>query len=81
VTDAPNPEPGRYSLSFLTDQWQWESALAADTLEQARTLARDRLEALVQEENPRLACVYLLDEDQKIGVWDWVERRSYWTPL
>ena len=38
-------------------------------------------EDLVREENPELACVTLLDHGVKVGVWDWVERQPYWTPL
>lgn len=69
----------RYSLAFLTDQWEWEVELAADMLEQAKTAAREALEELVRHESPELACVTLLEDRVKIGVWDWVERRSYWT--
>ena len=74
-------KPGRYTLAFLTDQWQWETDLAETTLEQARAAAREALETLVREEAPELACVTLLEDDRKIGVWDWVEMQSYWTAL
>ena len=43
--------------------------------------AREALEALVREERPELACVTLLEDGVKVGVWDWVERQPYWTPL
>ncbi len=71
----------RYELSFLTDQWEWEADLAADTPEQAKAAAREALLALVREEAPLLACVTLVEHGRKIGVWDWVERQPYWTPL
>lgn len=74
-------ERARYELAFLTDQWEWEADLAADTPEQARAAAREALLALVREESPKLACVTLLERGLKIGVWDWVERQPYWTPL
>jgi hypothetical protein len=82
VTDArPDETPQRYSLTFLTEQWEWDAQLPAETLAQAKTAARDALEHLVLEEEPRLACVYLLEGGLRIGVWDWVERQSYWTAL
>jgi hypothetical protein len=70
-----------YSLAFLTDEWEWEADLAADTFEQAKTAARTALEDLVRDEAPELACVTLLKANSKLGVWDWVEKRAYWTPL
>jgi hypothetical protein len=76
--DAP---PKRYALAFLTDQWQWEADLTQDTFEQARRAAREALETLVREEAPELACVTLLEDEVKIGVWDWVERQAHWTPI
>lgn len=83
MTDAPppDPKPTRYGLGFLTDQWEWESELAADTLEQAKAAAREALLRLVEEEKPDLACVTLVEDGVRIGVWDWVERQPYWTPL
>ena len=71
----------RYELAFLTDQWEWEAEVVADTLEAAKAASRAALEALVREEKPQLACVTLIDAGVKIGVWDWVERQPYWTPL
>jgi hypothetical protein len=70
-----------YSLAFLTDEWEWEADLAADTFDQAKAAARQALADLVRDEAPALACVTLLDGDAKLGVWDWVERQPYWTPL
>ena len=83
MTDAPHTDadPKRYELAYLTDQWQWEADLVADTLEQAMAAARAALERLVQEEAPELACVTLLEDERKVGVWDWVERQPYWTWL
>ena len=81
---APDPaaiDPGRYSLAYLTDQWEWEAGLTTDTLEQAVTAAREALVVLVREEKPELACVTLLEDGLKVGVWDWVEGRPYWTDL
>ncbi len=72
---------GPYSLAFLTDQWEWEAELCADTRAQAKIAARQALEDLVREEAPELACVTLLENGVRVGVWDWVERRPYWTPL
>lgn len=73
--------PRRYLLAFLTDEWEWEAELAADTFEAAKAASRAALEALVREERPQLACVTLLDGGVKIGVWDWVEQQAYWTLL
>lgn len=82
MTDAHlDSKSQRYSLTFLTDQWEWDAPLPAETLAQAKTAAREGLEALVREEAPELACVYLLERGVKRGVWDWVERQPYWTPL
>jgi hypothetical protein len=71
----------RYSLTLLANEWEWDAELAPDTLAQAKTAARHALEALVREEAPELACVYLLENGLRIGVWDWIEQRAYWTPL
>lgn len=79
--EAQNIRPQRYSLGFLTDEWEWETTLAADTRAQAVAAAREALEHLVREEAPALACVTLLENGVRVGVWDWVERRPYWTPL
>ncbi|HEV2531457.1 hypothetical protein [Phenylobacterium sp.] len=83
MSDVPptDPRPKGYSLAFLTDQWEWEAELAADTFEQAKAASREALEQLVREERPRLACVTVLEDGSKIGVWDWVEMKAYWTPL
>ncbi|THD79384.1 MAG: hypothetical protein E7812_09950 [Phenylobacterium sp.] len=81
MSDPPAPTPSRYSLAFLTDQWEWEADLAADALEPAKAASRDALEALVHDERPELACVTLLEDGVKIGVWDWVETKAHWTPL
>ena len=70
-----------YSLAFLTDQWEWEEGLEAGDGVQAKAAARKALEDLVRDEAPELACVTLLGDGSKIGVWDWIERRSHWTPL
>lgn len=71
----------RYSLTLLANEWEWDAEVAPDTLAQAKTAARDALEALIQAETPELACVYLLENGLRIGVWDWVEQRPHWTPL
>lgn len=74
-------DSARYSLTLLANEWEWDAELAPDTLAQAKRAARDALEALVKKETPKLACVYLLENGLKIGVWDWVEQQPYWTPL
>ena len=79
VTDAP-PNT-RYALLFLTNEWEWDGELTADTLEQAKAAAREALVRMVQEEKPELACVTLLQDGAKIGVWDWVQQQPYWTRL
>jgi hypothetical protein len=79
--ESNNPGPLSCSLAFLTDQWEWETELAADTRAQAKAAARAALEALVRDEAPELACVTLLENGVKVGVWDWVEHQPYWTPL
>lgn len=71
----------RFSLTFVTDQWEWDIALQFDTLTEVQLAARTALEDLVSEEKPELACVYVLDEGVRVGVWDWVERQPYWTRL
>ena len=77
----PDATASRYSLAFLTDQWEWEAELVTDTIELAKAASRQALEALVREEKPELACVTLLEDGVKIGVWDWVEAKSHWTRL
>jgi hypothetical protein len=83
VTDSPPPAPDtrRYELAFLTDQWQWEEALDAATPHAAKTAAREALLRVVREESPELACVTLVEDGRKIGVWDWVEQQPHWTAL
>lgn len=83
MSEAPSPSKAkaRYSLAFLTDQWEWETELVADTMETARITARQALEELVHSETPELACVTLLQHGVKLGVWDWVESRAHWTAL
>jgi hypothetical protein len=81
VSDVPDPEPKRYCAAFLTDQWEWEAPFSADTAEQAMAAARQALEDLVRDERPSLACVTLLEDGRKIGVWDWVGTKPHWTPL
>ena len=77
VTD--DPHPARYSLTFLTAQWEWDAALHADTPEEAKAAAREALLRMVEEETPELACVTVLEGQRKIGVWDWVQKQPYWT--
>ena len=79
--EPADTKPRLYSLAFLTDQWEWEAELAAATRAQAKESARAALESLVREEAPDLACVSLLEDGVKVGVWDWVMGQSYWTPL
>jgi hypothetical protein len=83
VTDSPPPEPHarRYELAFLTDQWQWEADLDAATPEAAKAAAREALLRVVREESPELACVTLVEDGRKVGVWDWVEQQPWWTAL
>lgn len=83
MSDTPSDPapPPRYALGFLTDQWEWRQDLAADSFEAAKAAARQALEALVRDEQPELACVTLLENGARLGVWDWVEARPYWTPL
>jgi hypothetical protein len=71
----------RFSLTYLTDQWEWDANLAAVTEAQAKTAALEALEIMVKKEAPELACVYLLDNGVRIGVWDWVEQQPHWTRL
>lgn len=70
-----------FALQFLTDQWEWDQTLGADDAESARAMAKAALLALVREEAPELACVTLIENGVKRGVWDWVEGRPYWTWL
>jgi len=80
VSDAPDGEARPYTLAFLTDQWEWESELATSGLEQAKAASREALLRLVREEGPELACITLLQDGRKIGVWDWVAKQAFWTP-
>ena len=75
------PDASRYSLTFLADEWEWDAALEPDTPAQAKAAARRALEALVRDEAPELACVYLIENGRRIGVWDWVAQQPYWTDL
>ena len=70
----------RYSLAFLTDQWEWDADVTAHTFEHAKAASRKALEDLVREEKPELACVTLLENGVRIGIWDWVDKQTYWTP-
>jgi hypothetical protein len=83
VSDVPpiDAKPKRYALLFLTDQWEWDAELAADTFEVAKAASRAALERLVEDEKPELACVTLLEAGVKVGVWDWVAAKAHWTPL
>lgn len=78
-TPSSQTDQGRYSLTFLTDEWEWDGVLTADTLEDAMVAAREALLNLVRDERPELACVTLLEDGSRVGVWDWVERQPYWT--
>jgi hypothetical protein len=75
------PQTKRFSLTFLADEWEWDRELETATLAQAKAAARRALEMLIQEEVPEIACVYLLENCFKIGVWDWVAQQPYWTDL
>lgn len=71
----------RYSLTFLADEWEWDATLEPGTLAQAKTAARYALEVLIRDEAPDIACVYLLEDGLRVGVWDWVMKQPYWTSL
>lgn len=71
----------RYTLAFLTNEWEWKEDLDAQDFEAAKAATRAALERVVREEAPELACVTLMEGDVKLGVWDWVLQRPYWTPL
>jgi hypothetical protein len=71
----------RYSLTVLADEWEWDANLEPSTLAQAKTAARKALEALVRKEAPEIACVYLVEDGLRVGVWDWVAKQPYWTSL
>lgn len=77
LTDARRP----YALHCLTEVWVWEEDIDAATLTEAVTVARKALEAVVREEQPQLACVTLVKEDRKLGVWDWVVDQAVWTAI
>lgn len=80
VSDTPDSAP-RYVLAFLTNEWEWREDVAADSFETAKAAARQALERVVREESPELACVTLVEDGARIGVWDWVLAKPYWTPL
>lgn len=81
MSETPPTGPEGYLVAFLTDEWEWEVAFTAETLQKAKTVARTALEDLVRDEQPKLACVTLLRDGVEIGVWDWVEQQAHWTPL
>lgn len=76
---SPDAEPDAYVLHVLTDQWQWEDAISAASVEQARASARDALMTVVREEKPDLACITLARGEVKLGVWDWVNGQPHWS--
>jgi len=67
----------RYSLTFLADEWEWDAQLEPRSLALAKTAACQALEALIRDELPQLACVYLLENGVRIGVWDWVAQQPH----
>ena len=71
----------RYTLAFLTNEWEWKEGLDVADFEAAKAATRAALERVVREEAPELACVTLMEGDVRIGIWDWVLERPYWTPL
>lgn len=71
----------RYELAFLTDEWEWEAELGPATPEAAEAEAREALERLVREEKPRLACVAVVADGRRVGVWDWIDGQAHWTRL
>lgn len=71
----------RYTLAFLTNEWEWKEDLDAPDFDAAKAATRAALERVVREEAPELACVTLIEGEARIGVWDWVLDRPYWTPL
>ncbi|MGA0607407.1 hypothetical protein ACO2Q0_15560 [Phenylobacterium sp. VNQ135] len=81
MSDSPPDSAAPYTLAFLTNEWEWKQDLDADGFEAAKAAAREALETVVREEKPELACVTLLEGGVRIGVWDWVLQRPYWTPL
>jgi hypothetical protein len=68
-----------YALHFLTDEWVWEEAVAAEGAEAAMERARAGLETVVREEAPQLACVTLFEGERRLGVWDWIDGQSVWS--
>jgi hypothetical protein len=76
VSSAP-----RYTLAFLTNEWEWKEDLDAADFDAAKAATRAALERVVREESPQLACVTLMEGEVRVGIWDWVLERPYWTPL
>ncbi len=70
----------RYSLNFLTEEWVWEDSVLAASPAEATAKAREALEVVVREEQPELACVALVLDGRRIGVWDRVGDQFVWTP-
>ena len=82
MNDANPVAPSdRFSLTFVTEQWEWDVTLQLDTLPEAQSAARIALENLAREEAPELACVYVLELGLRVGVWDWVMGEPHWTRL
>ena len=81
MSDSPCQPSPPYALAFLTNEWEWREDLEAEDFDQAKAAARAALERVVREEKPELACVTLLEREVKVGIWDWVLERPYWTPL
>jgi hypothetical protein len=70
-----------YELRCLTDQWEWEEEISAPTLEAAKEAARAVLERIVREEAPEIACITLVLDGGRMGVWDWIDGQPHWSLL
>ena len=76
----PSPDD-TYVLFVLTDQWEWEETVSAATVGEAKDAARAALERVVKEETPELACITLVRDGVKLGVWDWIEGQAHWSAM
>jgi hypothetical protein len=70
-----------YAVLFLADGWEWDGVVATGDFQAAKDAARGALEELVKAEAPKIACVTLIEDGRKIGVWDWIAGQAHWSSL
>lgn len=69
-----------FTLTFVTEQREWDETVEVYTLAEARSAARSRLAAIVTSEAPRNAYVAIAWRGKELGVIDHMDGRFDWTP-